>query len=128
MAARRASGVPPSAEAPEIEAILRCEQRSPEVAASADAGGHVVQAEVVDRDAALHLGPRYGCRHGGTWRRPYGVHRRQCSSPRVLVVVDEHPPAWPLRDAILGGHEVGVARRELEGDRACDRPYLLLRR
>src|SRR5262249_42368796 len=81
-----ASGVPRSAEAREIEAALAGEERGPEIAASFHAGGHVVETEVVDRDAALDLGPGDGCRDGGTRGGAHRVHRRQRAAPGVLVV------------------------------------------
>src|SRR5215813_10425775 len=53
----RASGVPPSPEPREVEAAFRGEERCPEITPAFHARRQVVEAEVVDRDAAFHLAP-----------------------------------------------------------------------
>src|SRR5204863_7892032 len=90
-----------STEALEIDPPLRREQRRPQVPTSLDARGHIVDAEVVDREAALDLGPGDRRRDGGARRRAHRVDRSDRPAPRVLVVVDQHVPAWAPRHAVL---------------------------
>src|SRR5439155_9400461 len=113
---------------PHIDAPARRKQWRPQVAAPRDAGGNVVDAKILDRDAAPYLVPGDRRRHRRLRRRAYRVDRRQRATPGVLVVVDQHAPGGTLGDLIDGRHQVGVARGEVDREALRQLPHLVLRR
>src|SRR2546422_847014 len=117
-----------STEPPQIHPPPRREQRRPQVPAPPHARRHVVDAEVVDGEAALDLRPGDRRRDGGARRRAHRVDRSERPAPRVLVVVDQDVPARAPRHAVLRRDELRMVTRQLERDRPGDRPHLLLRR
>ena len=85
----------------EIDASPRLEQRLPQISDLREALADVVKTEIFDADALFHLTPRHRCRHRRPRPRPHGVDRSQRASPRILVVVHEHPALRTLRDRAL---------------------------
>ena len=59
---------------------------------------------------------------------PHRVDGGQRAAPGVLVVVDQHAAGRPLRDPVLGGHQVGLGGGQRLGERLGHRPHLLLGR
>src|SRR6266849_52953 len=112
----------------QVEPLSPHRNRLPEIADLAHALDHVIDAEIFDTNAFLHLFPCHRRRDGGDGRRTYRIDRRQCSSPRVLVVVDEHASMRPLHLSIFRGDDLGVSRLQLDRDGLRERPHFLLQR
>src|SRR5439155_9480043 len=90
--------------------------------------GDVVDPEILDADASLHLAPGDGRRDAGPRVGPHGIYRGEGAPPGVLVVVDVDAVAGPPRQRVHRGHQFRVVRRELGGDRLREGPDLLLGR
>src|SRR6185295_1358549 len=93
----------PSEKLPEVKPSARGKQRLPEIADLCDPGGNVLHREVLDTNAFLDLFPRDRRGNGRVGARTNRVNRGQCPPPGVLVVIDQHPAARPLRHFVLRG-------------------------
>ena len=91
-------------------------------------GADVVEAEVLDRHALLDLRPGERRGHRGRGRRAHRIDARQRLPPRVLPVVNQHPVLRPRRLPVLHREQLGMARRQLVGQRLGEHEHVVLRR
>src|ERR1700730_2305649 len=97
----------------QVESPAGAEQGFPKIAQLSQSRGNILDRKVFDSDNAPDLLPRDRRRDSRLRPRSNRIDRCERPAPRILVVVDEDAAWWPLRDAILRGHERRVSRRQL---------------